>query len=152
MQEGRARGRRTAASALEDCVANAGTPGSIAADTKRKIAKARRQARRRDQPRSATASTPPSPFPASAPACTGAALRDCIDERVECRVCLTLNAIDNLAVDCDAFDDGQINLSCPRETFTLEVPPSRRRRPGSPGVTAVANPKLITQFGGTTST
>jgi pimeloyl-ACP methyl ester carboxylesterase len=72
--------------------------------------------------------------------------RDCIDQRVECRVCLTLNAIDNLAVDCDAFDDGMTNLSCPYETFNLRSPAEPAQSPGSPGVT-VTNPKLITQFG-----
>ena len=41
----------------------------------------------------------------------------CVDERVECRVCLMLNAMDNLAVDCDLFDNGAADLSCPPLTL-----------------------------------
>ncbi len=37
----------------------------------------------------------------------------CVDERVECRVCLLLNDIDDLREDCDLFDDATANLSCP---------------------------------------
>jgi endo-1,4-beta-xylanase len=37
----------------------------------------------------------------------------CVDQRVECRVCLALNAVDNLARGCDEFDDGAVNGSCP---------------------------------------
>jgi mono/diheme cytochrome c family protein len=37
----------------------------------------------------------------------------CIDRAVECRVCLALNAGDGLARDCDDFDDGVTNGSCP---------------------------------------
>ncbi len=40
-------------------------------------------------------------------------LADCLDRLVECRVCLGLNAADNLARDCDDFDDGALNGSCP---------------------------------------
>jgi hypothetical protein len=40
-------------------------------------------------------------------------LATCLDEIVECRVCLALNEADNLSVDCDLFDDGQVNASCP---------------------------------------
>ena len=36
----------------------------------------------------------------------------CVDEQVECRVCLTLDAMDNLARNCDLFDDGLSNTSC----------------------------------------
>ena len=42
-----------------------------------------------------------------------AALGDCLDRLVECRVCLGLNAADALSRDCDAFDDGLTNGSCP---------------------------------------
>jgi hypothetical protein len=49
--------------------------------------------------------------------CGGAAgltaLKDCLDWRVECRVCLALDAADDLARDCDPFDDGLFNGSCP---------------------------------------
>jgi hypothetical protein len=39
-------------------------------------------------------------------------LGDCLDRLVECRVCLALNTVDNLARDCDDFDDGVVNGSC----------------------------------------
>jgi hypothetical protein len=79
---------------------------------------------------------------------TGGALATCIEERVNCRVCLSLNLLDDLAVDCDSFDDGQLNVSCPRETFTLKSPAEGADTPGTAGVTAAAYPKIVTQFGG----
>ena len=39
-------------------------------------------------------------------------MTQCIDTLVECRVCRTLNAMDALGQDCDAFDDGLLNGSC----------------------------------------
>ncbi|TDJ06884.1 MAG: hypothetical protein E2O71_08110 [Deltaproteobacteria bacterium] len=49
--------------------------------------------------------------------CSGSAnlgeLGNCLDRLVECRVCLGLNAADALSRDCDAFDDGLTNGSCP---------------------------------------
>ena len=44
---------------------------------------------------------------------TSEELADCLEERVECRVCLGLNAADNTDRDCDEFDDGEFNASCP---------------------------------------
>ncbi len=40
-------------------------------------------------------------------------LKDCIDAMVECAVCKSLNEADDLSRDCEAFDDGQANGSCP---------------------------------------
>ncbi len=40
------------------------------------------------------------------------ALGLCLDARVECRVCLLLNTVDLLCMDCDLFDDGLLNGSC----------------------------------------
>ena len=40
-------------------------------------------------------------------------LGDCLDRLVECRVCLGLNAADALNRDCDDFDDGLTNGTCP---------------------------------------
>jgi len=38
----------------------------------------------------------------------------CVDATVECRVCLMLNEMDGIAIDCDTFDDGNgFNNSCP---------------------------------------
>ncbi len=42
----------------------------------------------------------------------------CLNRLVECRVCLALNEVDNLARDCDGFDDGVSNGSCPLPTLT----------------------------------
>ncbi len=36
-----------------------------------------------------------------------------VDRLVECRACLLMNAMDDLAYDCDGFDDGAINGTCP---------------------------------------
>jgi len=47
-------------------------------------------------------------------ACVGAPdFVACVDEQVECRVCQILNQNDGLSIDCDTFDDGQSNGSCP---------------------------------------
>lgn len=43
---------------------------------------------------------------------TGASLAECIRDRVRCRVCLTIEASDNLGIDCDDFDNGSVDLSC----------------------------------------
>ncbi len=42
-----------------------------------------------------------------------ALLATCLDQIVECHVCLALNTADALARDCDEFDDGVVNGSCP---------------------------------------
>ena len=42
-----------------------------------------------------------------------ATLATCLDQIVEWHVCLALNTADNLARDCDDFDDGMVNGSCP---------------------------------------
>lgn len=44
---------------------------------------------------------------------TGTSARDCVINRVQCRSCLMINAMDSLAIDCDTFDDGLANASCP---------------------------------------
>jgi hypothetical protein len=40
-------------------------------------------------------------------------LGECLDRQIKCRVCLALNEADGLARDCDLFDDGTDNESCP---------------------------------------
>ncbi len=99
----------SAAAALEACVANAGTPGSIAADTKGKIAKGGASL-------SATIGKActgiASAFPGNCNALTQPALAVCLDTQVECRVCQAINEMDGLAVNCDLFDDGVANGSC----------------------------------------
>lgn len=42
----------------------------------------------------------------------GSASLDCVVDRVECRTCLMVNAMDNLAIDCDTFDNGAADSSC----------------------------------------
>ena len=42
-----------------------------------------------------------------------AELARCLDEIVECRVCLMLNRADGLNRDCDELDDGVVDQSCP---------------------------------------
>ena len=37
----------------------------------------------------------------------------CLEQIVKCHVCLGLNAADALNRDCDEFDDGVLNGSCP---------------------------------------
>jgi hypothetical protein len=37
----------------------------------------------------------------------------CLEDRVFCRFCLMVNGADNLAINCDVFDDGVTNGSCP---------------------------------------
>ncbi len=41
-----------------------------------------------------------------------AELADCVEKRVECRVCQTLNAADGMDRDCDEFDNGALDGSC----------------------------------------
>ncbi|TDJ03375.1 MAG: hypothetical protein E2O73_00190, partial [Deltaproteobacteria bacterium] len=79
-------------------------------------------------------------------------LGSCLDALVECAVCRALNQVDNLARDCDSFDDGVVNGSCgplPVEQETLNLPSSAQpaETPGTPGVVVDPNSPLITQFG-----
>jgi len=140
------KGGATTAGQIEDCVNNVLVEGSIAADSKLKIAKAIGKLGDAITKKCTGVSTALA-LPGLCAGKSGDALRDCIDQRVECRVCLAIKGIDGLAVDCDTFDDGQVNLSCPYETFNLRSPAQPAQSPGSPGVT-VSNPSLITQFGG----
>jgi hypothetical protein len=39
-------------------------------------------------------------------------LKICLDPLVECEVCLALNAVDDLALDCDQLDDAENNCTC----------------------------------------
>ena len=135
------------AEALEDCVDEDSTVGSIAADSKGKLAK--RLAKLNDAiTAKCTGVSTATALPGACAGRSGNALGECVAERVQCRVCLTLNLIDGLAVDCDDFDDGQLNVSCPRESFSLRSPASADDTPGTGPTTAAAYPKLITQFGG----
>jgi hypothetical protein len=46
------------------------------------------------------------------PPCSGQTLVDCIGQRIKCRVCEALNALDGLDRNCDQFDDGVVDDSC----------------------------------------
>ena len=133
------------AAALEDCVDDGGTAGSIAADGKQKIAKAVAKLADAVTKKCSGVSTAAT-LPGLCAGTAAASVPTCVAERVACRVCLAIDGIDNLNVDCDTFDDGQVNLSCPDETFTLRSGAQPAHSPGSPGVT-VTNASLITQFG-----
>ena len=106
------KGGANAAAALEDCVDDAATAGSIAADTKGKVAKALVKlggdiTKKCDTPGVTTTS-----FPGSCTGMNGAALAQCLDRLVECRVCQAINDMDALFVNCDVFDDGVANGTC----------------------------------------
>lgn len=50
------------------------------------------------------------------PGCGNSTVADtaqCIDTLTRCEVCQAANAANNVAVDCDEFDDGESNTSCP---------------------------------------
>ena len=47
------------------------------------------------------------------PGCASGVSAAYIDQKIECVVCLALNALDGLARDCDDFDDGVVNGSMP---------------------------------------
>ena len=96
-------------SSLEDCVSNAGTAGSIAADSKGKIQKAFDKLAGDIGSKCASVS---GAFPADCTSLSGNALATCLDRVVECRVCQTINDMDGLFVNCDLFDDGVANATC----------------------------------------
>jgi hypothetical protein len=90
----------TAAGQLEDCVDNGSTANSIAADTAGKIGKAREKLNQAIANKCGSGVSTARALPGLCAGLSGTTLGTCIDQRVECRICLTLNAIDNLAVDC----------------------------------------------------
>ena len=51
-------------------------------------------------------------FPGNCSGASTGTLAACLDTQAECRICLALNAIDRMNVDCDLFDDGTANGSC----------------------------------------
>jgi hypothetical protein len=142
-----------AASALANCVSDAGTAGSIAADSGGKITKAAQKLS--DALVKSCVGISPDPFPGD---CAGqdpsnGQLSTCLDQQVECRVCLTINSMDGLSVDCDLFDDGTANTSCvppPPPLIHGALPPTAGKfnynmTLGLPGANAACN----TNFAGT---
>ncbi len=141
------------ASDLEDCVDEATAPGSIAADSKGKIAKkVAKLALDIDTKCSPADVVSDEPFPGRCIGLAGAALPTCIEQRGACRVCLLINALDGLDVDCDDFDDGLDNDTCAPEPYfsqeTVDIGSAAQpaETPGSAGV-IVTNPNLTTILG-----
>ncbi|MFQ5351836.1 MAG: hypothetical protein ACE5D3_02045 [Candidatus Binatia bacterium] len=75
---------------------------------------------------------------------------DCVSRRVGCRVCLMLNGMDDLAEDCDLFDDGTRDGSCvdpsltttttsTTTTTTSTLPPVLRNYEVTFGIDSVAS-------------
>jgi len=121
------------AASLVDCVQDAGTAGSIAADTKGKIQKARTKLGEDITGKCDTPGVTAGAFPGDCTGQSGTGLRDCLDRLVECRVCQTINEMDGILVNCDLFDDGIANSSCasgagptptPTETPTTSPTPT----------------------------
>jgi len=136
----------TSAAGLQDCIADSGTEGSIAADSKGKIAKAVGKLGDTITKKCPGVDTSLA-LPGACAGRSGATLATCLADLVSCRVCLTLNLTDGLSVDCDQADDGALNLSCPRNTFTLRSLATPADTPGSPGAAAPL-PALVTEQGG----
>jgi len=64
----------------------------------------------------------------------------CVDEAVECRVCLTLDAMDNLGRDCDLFDNGAADLSCASAPVTTTTTTSTSTTTSTTSTTLPAGP------------
>ena len=107
-------GGATSVGALADCVDDVAASDSIAADTRGKLAK--KDADLEDTVVSAcldASLVTDTLFPGECVGHSGdPGFADCIDERIECRVCEMLNRGEGLGVDCDLFDDGAPNASC----------------------------------------
>lgn len=100
---------------MSGCMDNLAQTGSVAADTDGKLAKMR------DKLFSAitrSCADSGAAFSAVFPGECGSSansvdLSECIAAAANCRICLAFNVVDNLTVDCEVFDDGIDNASCP---------------------------------------
>jgi hypothetical protein len=104
------KGGAMAASALAACLD--GDPNSVTADPKSKIAKTLAKLDNVITVKKCAAETVSTTFPGACSGASPASLAFCLDVRAECRLCLAINSIDGLSVDCDLFDDGMANSSC----------------------------------------
>ncbi len=124
--------------ALNDCINDGGTSGSIAADTQGKIAKGVTKLGTDIGKACDTPGVTTGAFPGKCPTQTGTALATCLDEQAECRVCQALNDMDATFANCDLFDNGVADASCdsgihPTPTPTPSLTPT-------PTVTATCAP------------
>ena len=107
------------AQALRDCVNNAGTAGSIAADSAGKVQKG---ADKINATIGKSCTGVSGAFPGTCNPQTGNALGDCLDTQVECRVCTMVNEMDGIFVNCDLFDNGAPDASCASGTGPTPTP------------------------------
>jgi pimeloyl-ACP methyl ester carboxylesterase len=143
--------KQDAGSALDlvRCVDDPAREGSIAADSKGRLAKAGEKvqktfAKRCDDSAAAV-------LPGKCAGRQGDLLGECVQEAGICRACLAVNGIHGLRADCDLVDDAEANRSCPagavgQETRIASSQAQPAETPGTDGV-VVDNPKLIAQFG-----
>jgi pimeloyl-ACP methyl ester carboxylesterase len=137
------------AAELAACAGDPSTPGSIAADSKGRLAKAAAKVEKTFAKRCDGAAA--AVLPGKCVGRQGDLLGECIQETGTCRACLALNGIHGLRIDCDSLDDGSANRTCPagavsQETRTATSQARPAETPGTGGV-VVENPKLIAQFG-----
>ncbi len=127
----------TSIASLRDCVSDAGTPGSIAADTKGKIQKGVAKVGGTIA-KSCVGVAVGTAFPGDCNAAASGQLADCLDQKVECRICQILNDMDGLFVNCDLFDDGTANGSCVSGTGPTPTPTPTLTPTPTPTATAAA--------------
>ena len=122
------------AAALRACVNDAGTAGSIAADSGGKVAKGA-AAITAAITKSCTGVS--GAFPGACSAQTGNALGTCLDTHIECRVCQIINEMDGIFVNCDLFDNGVADASCASGTGPTPTPSA------TPTPTATSTPPQV---------
>jgi hypothetical protein len=111
-------GAATDTSGIAACVDDAELAGSVASDTGGRIAKRRALLLKTVTNACEEAGVTAAAFAQGACArSTGSAtaLTDCAVDRVDCRFCQMVDAMDGLGLDCDVLDDGLANESCRTE-------------------------------------
>jgi Trypsin/Bacterial pre-peptidase C-terminal domain len=109
------RGRGPAAPAASSAGVEAAILSAFAADGGSRLTRARERLQRRVGGRCAATESPLATlFPGVCGTVTSSAeLADCADRVALCRACQAQNAMAGLALDCDLFDDGLPDLTCP---------------------------------------
>jgi len=123
--KGAQRCRATRLSAFADCLKRGTADGTIRfagalaacldADTKGKIAKACHSGSGKlDRAVATRCVLGAGELGAAFPGCAaGGPLAECVDAELRCSVCRDLNSVDGLGRDCDVYDDGANDGSCP---------------------------------------